>query len=53
MATINPDEIPLDKIDAVIERLQKEKDARIDARVAAGEAPARGLAKSTSPRAPD
>jgi len=38
MATINPDEIPLDKIDAVIERLQKEKDARINARVSAGEA---------------
>src|SRR5262249_45656542 len=38
MATIKPDDIPLDKLDAVIERLQKEKDARIDARVEAGEA---------------
>src|SRR5215831_20859419 len=38
MATIKPDDIPLDKIDAVIERLQKEKEARIDAKVEAGEA---------------
>jgi len=38
MATIKADDIPLDKIDAVIERLQKEKDARIDALVEAGEA---------------
>src|SRR5262249_47381842 len=38
MATIKPDDIPLDKIDAVIERLQKEKDARINASVEAGEA---------------
>src|SRR5262245_31331617 len=38
MATIKPDDIPLDKIDQVIERLQKEKEARIDAKVAAGEA---------------
>src|SRR5262249_42414389 len=38
MATIKPDDIPLDKLDAVIERLTKEKEARIDAKVAAGEA---------------
>jgi len=38
MATIKPDDIPLDKLDAVIERLQKEKEARIDAKVAAGDA---------------
>src|SRR5262249_46670060 len=38
MATIKPDDIPLDKLDAVIERLQKEKDARINASVEAGEA---------------
>src|SRR5262249_18644038 len=38
MATIKPDDIPLDKLDAVIERLQKEKEARIDTKVAAGEA---------------
>jgi len=38
MATIKPDDIPLDKLDAVIERLQKEKEARIDAKVEAGEA---------------
>src|SRR5262252_7250806 len=38
MATIKPDDIPLDKLDAVIERLQKEKNTRIDAAVAAGEA---------------
>src|SRR5262245_56914869 len=36
--TIKPDDIPLDKIDAVIERLTKEKEARIDAKVEAGEA---------------
>src|SRR5262245_65518341 len=38
MATIKPDDIPLDKIDAVIERLQREKEARINAKVEAGEA---------------
>ena len=38
MATIKADDIPLDKLDAVIERLQKEKNTRIDAAVAAGEA---------------
>src|SRR5262245_35212196 len=38
MATIKPDDIPLDKLDAVIERLQRERDARIDAKVEAGEA---------------
>jgi len=38
MGTINPNDIPDDKLDAVIGRLQKEKEARIDARVEAGEA---------------
>ena len=38
MATIKPEDIPLDKIDQVIERLQKEKEARINAKVEAGEA---------------
>src|SRR5262245_18239376 len=36
--TIKADDIPLDKIDAVIERLQAERDARINASVEAGEA---------------
>jgi hypothetical protein len=38
MGTIKPEDIPDDKLEAVIERLQREKDARIDARVEAGEA---------------
>ena len=40
MATtkIKPNDVPLDKIDAVIERLQREKEARISAKVEAGEA---------------
>src|SRR5262249_12106516 len=40
MATtkIKPNDVPLDKIDAVIERLQREKEARINAKVEAGEA---------------
>jgi hypothetical protein len=36
--TIKPSDIPDDKLEAVIDRLQREKDARIDAKVAAGEA---------------
>jgi hypothetical protein len=36
--TIKADDIPLDKLEAVIDRLQKEKDARIDRAVEAGEA---------------
>jgi len=38
MAPINPDDVPTDKLDAVIERLEQEKQQRIDAKVAAGEA---------------
>src|SRR5262245_59474828 len=38
MAPINPDDVPTDKLDAVIERLEQEKQRRIDAKVAAGEA---------------
>jgi|SRR5215813_325859 len=38
MARINPTDVPDDKLDAVIERLQKEKDARVDRAVEAGEA---------------
>src|SRR5262245_39519386 len=38
MAPIKPDDVPTDKLDAVIERLEQEKQQRIDAKVAAGEA---------------